>query len=58
MSGRGKGKKSHETPSHLAERKTAEQLKRMAKAAHIPQSKDGQAFTKMQLARRIVAKKA
>lgn len=58
MSGRGKGRRSHETPSHLAERKTVDQLARMAKAAHVPQSKDGQKFTKIQLARRIVAKKS
>jgi hypothetical protein len=46
-----------ETPSHLAERKTAQQLHHMAKAAGIPQSKNGDKFTKMQLARRLVAAK-
>jgi hypothetical protein len=52
----GKSKKSHKSPSQLANAKSLEQLKRMAKREGVPQSKDGHAFNKAQLARRIAAK--
>lgn len=58
MSGRAKSKKPQVSANQLANSKTAEQLAKMAKAAGVPQSKDGQKFTKIQLARRIVAKKS